>query len=41
MPDMLKAVERRVPMPDYMREQLPELMPKAMENLHAQHASRD
>ena len=33
MPSMLKAVEGRVPMPDFMKEQMPDLMPRAMENL--------
>lgn len=33
MPDMLKAVEARVPMPEFMKEQMPDLLPAAMENL--------
>jgi hypothetical protein len=30
---MLKRVADRIPMPDYMAEQMPELMPKVMDNL--------
>jgi len=30
---MLQRVKERIPMPDYMREQMPELMPGVMENL--------
>ena len=33
MPVMLERVEQRIPMPDYMKEQMPVLMPKVMENL--------
>jgi Fe-S oxidoreductase len=33
MPDMLAAVEKRVPMPDYMKEQMPDLLPMAMDHL--------
>jgi Fe-S oxidoreductase/FAD/FMN-containing dehydrogenase len=33
MPDMLTAVGRRVPMPEHMRKQMPELLPMAMNNL--------
>jgi hypothetical protein len=33
MPDMLAAVEKRVPMPDYMKEQMPDLLPMAMNHL--------
>ncbi len=33
MPAMLQAVGRRVPMPDFMREQMPELLPRATGNL--------
>jgi len=30
---MLQRVADRIPMPDYMLEQMPELMPKVMDNL--------
>jgi len=30
---MLERVADRIPMPDYMSEQMPELMPKVMDNL--------
>jgi Fe-S oxidoreductase/FAD/FMN-containing dehydrogenase len=33
LPDMLAAVERRVPMPEFMKQQMPDLLPKAMESL--------
>jgi hypothetical protein len=33
LPDMLTAVEKRVPMPDYIKEQMPDLMPEAMSRL--------
>ena len=33
MPDMIAAMENIVPMPDYMKEQMPELMPEVMGNL--------
>jgi Fe-S oxidoreductase/FAD/FMN-containing dehydrogenase len=33
MPDMLAAVGRRVPMPEHMRELMPDLLPMAMNNL--------
>jgi Fe-S oxidoreductase/FAD/FMN-containing dehydrogenase len=33
MPAMLKRVAAKVPMPDYMREQMPLLMPKVMDSL--------
>lgn len=33
LPDMLMEVEKRVPMPDFMKEQMPDLLPKAMDNL--------
>lgn len=33
MPTMLERVGEKIPMPDYMEEQVPELMPKVMENL--------
>ncbi len=33
MPVMLAKVGERVPMPDYMREQMPALLPKVMHNL--------
>jgi len=33
MPVMLQRVADRIPMPDYMAEQMPDLMPKVMDNL--------
>jgi hypothetical protein len=30
---MLARVKDRIPMPDYMAEQMPDLMPKVMDNL--------
>ena len=33
MPTMLARVAERIPMPDYMSEQMPVLMPKVMDNL--------
>jgi hypothetical protein len=33
MPTMLQRVAERIPMPDYMREQMPALMPKVMDSL--------
>jgi hypothetical protein len=30
---MLERVEQRIPMLDYMREQMPDLMPEVMKNL--------
>jgi len=33
MPVMLERVADLIPMPDYMREQIPELMPKVMDSL--------
>ncbi|MBC7294393.1 MAG: FAD-binding oxidoreductase, partial [Thermoleophilia bacterium] len=33
MPRMLELVKERVPMPDYMAEQMPDLLPKVMNNL--------
>ena len=33
MPVMLRRVAERVPMPDYMQEQMGELMPKVMDSL--------
>jgi hypothetical protein len=33
MPAMLEAVGKRVPIPDFMQEQMPDLMPRAMGNL--------
>ncbi|MDP6043688.1 MAG: hypothetical protein QF906_05525 [Dehalococcoidales bacterium] len=33
MPVMLERVAGRIPVPDYMKEQMPELMPEVMANL--------
>jgi len=33
MPVMLERVKERIPMPDYMAEQMPDLMPRVMDNL--------
>lgn len=33
VPDILEAVGRRIPMPNYMTEQMPDLMSKTRDNL--------
>jgi len=33
MPVMLERVGDKIPMPDYMREQMPDIMPGVMDNL--------
>lgn len=33
MPVLVRPVEERVPMPGYMEEQMPDLMPRVMNNL--------
>ena len=41
LPHMIRLVEQTIEMPDYLRNQLPDLFPEVVDNVHAQDAAAD